>query len=143
EFIQAINNAISLINSKLNDREQQSFFLDSYKKETQTKKLVLRTLDYMDIVEVADIVWCKSDNSYTTFYFSEDKPITVSKGIHEYEDLLKDFGFFRPHRSYLVNLNHVKKVDKNDGGFIIMKNQKEIPISVRLKKSMIRLLQEL
>lgn len=143
EFIQAINSAIELIHSKVNDRGQQSYFLDSYKKETQTKKLVLRTIDFMDIVDVADIVWCKSDNSYTTFYFTEDDPITVSRGIHEYDDLLKEFGFFRPHRSYLVNLNHVKKVDKNDGGFIVMKNQKEIPVSVRLKKALLRLLQEL
>lgn len=73
----------------------------------------------------------------------ENESIIVSKGIKEYAELLKEYGFFRPHQSYLVNLNHVKKIDKSDGGFIVMKNKKEIPVSIRQKKQLITLLENL
>lgn len=143
EFCLAIKNAISLIDSQTDTQEQTHFFLDLYKKEMQSKKIVLRTGEAFHIVDISDIMFCKSDNSYTTFYMEDGEEVIVSKGIREYDGLLKEFGFFRPHQSYLVNLNHAKKVDKSDGGFVVMKNKKEIPVSVRQKKSLIRLLEEL
>ncbi|PLX06663.1 MAG: hypothetical protein C0596_15205 [Marinilabiliales bacterium] len=55
--------------------------------------------------------------------------------MKEFEDILTNFNFFRPHTSYLVNLNYIKKLDKSDGGFLILKNGKEIPVSQRKKIS--------
>jgi two-component system LytT family response regulator len=104
---------------------------------------VLKTIDSLHIIDISDILFCQSDNSYTTFFMGENEKIVVSKGIKEYAELLNDYGFFRPHQSYLVNLNHVKKIDKSDGGFIIMKNKKEIPVSIRQKKQLITLLEKL
>jgi len=66
----------------------------------------------------------------------------VSKSLKEYENLLSEHGFFRPHQSFLVNLNHVKKIDKTDGGYIVMKNKKEIPVSLRQMKNLISLLEQ-
>jgi two-component system LytT family response regulator len=117
--------------------------LDDFKKENQLKKIVLRTSEALHIVDVLDIMYCRSDNSYTTFYLSSNEKIVVSKSLREYDDLLKGYSFIRPHQSYLVNLNHVKKVDKSDGGFIIMKNAAEIPVSIRQKKHLINMLENL
>ena len=143
EFQQAIQRAVKLIEKNESAQPQMDVLMDSFKQETHSKKIVLRTSDAMHIVDVSDICYCKSDNSYTTFYFEDDEPILVSKGLKEYECLLASHGFFRPHQSYLVNLNHVKKVDKSDGGFIIMKNKKEIPVSMRQMKNLIGLLEQL
>jgi two-component system LytT family response regulator len=67
----------------------------------------------------------------------------VSKGMKEYEDILSEYNFFRPHASFLVNLNFVKKLDKSDGGYLILKNGKEIPVSQRKKARLIKILEEL
>ena len=143
EFQQAIQNVIQLIESCKNTQPQTENLLESYKKETQLKKIVLRTADALHIVDLAEVMYCKSDNSYTSFYVESGEKIMVSKGIRDYADLLSEYGFFRPHQSYLVNLNFVKKVDKTDGGFIIMKNAVEIPLSTRQKKNLINLLDNL
>ncbi|MCL5130333.1 LytTR family DNA-binding domain-containing protein [Algibacter sp. L4_22] len=143
EFQQAIQRAVDLIKSKDHTASQVNVLMDSLKKEIQSKKLVLRTSHSIHIVDISDIHFCKSDNSYTTFYFEDDEKILVSKSLKDYESLLKEYGFFRPHQSYLVNLNHIKKVDKTDHGFIIMKNKKEIPISTRQMKNLINLLDSL
>jgi two-component system LytT family response regulator len=143
EFQQAIQRAVRLIEKNESVLPQLEVLLDSFKQEAHSKKIVLRTSEAMHIVDVSDICFCKSDNSYTTFYFEDDENILVSKGLKEYECLLSGHGFFRPHQSYLVNLNQVKKVDKSDGGFIIMKNKKEIPVSMRQMKNLLGLLEQL
>ena len=143
EFQQAIQRAIELIEKKVHTESQVNVLMDSFKKELQNKKLVLRTQNSMHIVDISDIHFCKSDNSYTTFFLDDNESILVSKSLKDYESILKEYGFFRPHQSYLVNLNHIKKVDKTDHGFLIMKNKKEIPISIRQKKNLIDLLDNL
>ena len=142
EFQQAIQGAVELIETNESSQTQVDVLMDSFRKEMQTKKLVLRTSDSLHIVDISDIYFCKSDNSYTTFYLNGDEKIVVSKSLKDYEVLLTEFGFFRSHQSFLVNLNHVKKVDKSDGGFIIMKNNKEIPVSLRQMKNLIALLEQ-
>ncbi|WP_299781706.1 LytTR family DNA-binding domain-containing protein [uncultured Formosa sp.] len=143
EFQQAIQRAIQLIKRKENTQPQVNVLIDSFKKEMQSKKLVLRTSNAMHVIDICDIHFCKSDNSYTTFYFEGNEKILVSKSLKDYEALLSEYGFFRPHQSYLVNLNHIKKVDKTDHGFIIMKNKKEIPVSTRQMKNLVDLLDSL
>jgi len=143
EFQQAIQRAVEQINENIDSSLQTDVLMDSYKKETQSKKIVLKTAESLHIIDISEILFCRSDNSYTTFYLEEDDEIIVSRSIKEYDDLLNEYGFFRPHQSYLVNLNHVKKIDKSDGGFIIMKNKNEIPVSIRQKKNLIRLLDKL
>ena len=143
EFQQAIERTIADIKKNTDTQLQANILMDSFRKEIQSKKLVLKTSDSMNIVDISDIQFCQSDNSYTTFYLSGNEQIIVSKSIKEYVEILQDYGFFRPHQSYLVNLNHVKKIDKSDGGFIIMKNKKEIPVSLRQKKQLISLLEQL
>ena len=142
EFQQAIQHAVELIENDESTQPQVDLLVDSFRREMQTKKLVLRTSDSLHIVDISDIYFCKSDNSYTTFYLNGNEKIVVSKSLKDYEGLLTEFGFFRSHQSFLVNLSHVKKVDKSDGGFIVMKNKKEIPVSLRQMKNLIRLLEQ-
>jgi two-component system LytT family response regulator len=143
EFQHAIQNVLKTLYSEENNRKQNDYLLDYYKKETQLGKIVLRTNDALYVVDMSEIIYCRSDNAYTSFFLASGEKILVSKGLREYVDLLEDYGFFRPHQSYLVNLNFVKKVDKADGGFLILKNGKEIPVSSRQKKKIIELLEKL
>ncbi|MDA3890679.1 MAG: LytTR family DNA-binding domain-containing protein [Salinivirgaceae bacterium] len=142
EFTNAIENALQSIQSNEMEMQVNNFF-DHYEKQTQSKKIVLRTSDSMHIIDVSDILYCQSDNSYTTFYLADGTHILVSKPLKEYNDLLEGFNFIRPHQSYLVNLNSIKKVDKTDGGFIILNNNTEIPISTRRKQSLMQVFDKL
>lgn len=142
ELITALEKAISM-REKINLESQLKNFFEHYDKTNQSKKLVLKTAGEFNIVDVTDVVYCQSDNSYTTFFFANSEEIIVSKSMKEYEELLSAFNFFRPHTSYLVNLNYVKKLDKSDGGFLILKTGKEIPVSQRKKARLVQVLEEL
>lgn len=143
DFKSAISKAITEINQEQHHEEQGNYLLDSIRKEFNPKKLVLKTADSLHIIDINEILFCQSDNSYTTFYIENEDKIIVSKSIKEYEELLKEHHFFRSHQSYLVNLNHIKKVDKSDGGYLVMTNKKEIPVSIRQKKRLLHLLENL
>lgn len=142
EFIQAIENALERIEQQETEKQLDNF-MDHYEKKTQSKKLVLRTSEAMHLVDIADILYCKSDNSYTTFYIKDQKDILVSRGLKEYAELLEGYDFLRPHQSYLVNLHAIKMVDKSDGGFIIMTNGSEVPVSSRRKQMLLSQLEQL
>jgi two-component system LytT family response regulator len=134
EFQQAIQKAIDFIADNKNNNAQTENFFSNYNNSNSPKKVVLRTSDAMHIVGLDEILYCKSDNSYTTFFLKGKKEITVSRSIKEFAELFAEYKFLRPHQSFLVNLQGIVKIDKTDGGFIIMANGAEIPISSRRKQ---------
>lgn len=95
------------------------------------KKIVLRDLNSIFIVEVNSIVRCTATDNYTTFYTTDQQPIIVSKPLKEYDELLAPFDFLRVHQSHLINLNHVQQINKREGGSVKMKDGSEVPISTR------------
>lgn len=133
EFCNAINLAIAH-NKQDELLLQTKHFEYQYVNKENPEKILLRTAEALHIVNFDDINYCKSDNSYTSFFINNKKEIIVSKSIKEYDELLSMHGFIRPHQSFLVNINAIEKVDKTDGGFIILHNKTEIPISKRRKQ---------
>jgi two-component system, LytTR family, response regulator len=107
------------------------------------RKIVLRTADRYHFVMIGDIIRCESDGSYTKFFLSDGTSILISKTMKEYEDLLSGFGFFRPFKSDLINLKHIKAYDKADGGFIVMSDNSRVPVSDRKKEEFFKLLERL
>jgi len=129
---------------------QSSFItqLDTLKKNLNTpvdkdRKIILRTLDNIYLLDVQDIIHCASDGSYTVFDTLEEGRITVSKGIKIYDDLLSDSGFLRVHRSHLINLKHVRRFSKQDGGLVVMKNNIEVPASTKGRERLMELFEEM
>ncbi|MCF8359179.1 MAG: LytTR family DNA-binding domain-containing protein [Prolixibacteraceae bacterium] len=142
EFCEAVERAVlNINNSKL--QEQIETFFNIYERKTQSRKIVLKTAEAINIVDISDIVYCKSDSNYTTFFFKNGEKVMISRGMKEYEELLSDYGFFRPHHSYLVNIQHISKLDKSDGGYLILKDGSEIPVSSRRKKYLVQILENL
>ena len=107
------------------------------------KKIVLKTAESIHIVNVPQIIRCEADINYTVFYLSEKQKLLVSKSLKEYDELLSDAGFFRPHQSHLVNLEHVVRYDKNDGGYLVMDDNSEVPVAVRKKDELYRLFESM
>lgn len=108
---------------------------------TDSNRIILHTNDCIHFIDIAEILYCKSNNSNTTFYTAGSEPVVVSKNIKECESFLADWGFIRPHQSYLVNLSHLRRIDKNNGFQLILSGDVHIPTSTRRKKELIQILQ--
>lgn len=78
--------------------------------------------------EIMKIIRCQSDNSYTEFFILDERSkkkgfikIVVSKGFEHIESFLLNKGFFyRVHNQHIVNINHINKYIKSDGGYLMM-----------------------
>jgi two-component system LytT family response regulator len=53
--------------------------------------------------------------------------------------MLSDKNFFRAHKSFLVNLAHVKTYRKGEGGTVVMSDGQEIEVSRRNKEAFIKI----
>lgn len=49
-------------------------------------------------------------------------------------NILSEAFFLRVHKSFLINLRHVKEYQRGEGGFVIMSNNTEIEVSRRKKE---------
>ncbi len=105
-----------------------------------SKKIVLKEAEAIHVIQLDEILWCSAEGSYCTFHLTEDRQITISKNLKEYDTLLAPSGFFRIHRSYLVNLNKVKKFDKTEGGKLLLEGKVSLPVSLRKREKLTNML---
>lgn len=101
------------------------------------KKIVLKSTDDIQLINVNDIIRCEADTSYTKFYLSNGTIITNSTNLKEYDELLSDYDFFRVHHSHLVNINKVVKLKKGQASCLVMTDGCEVPVSNRKKDRLI------
>lgn len=111
--------------------------------DTHKRKLVLKTLESIHVVTPDEVLFCESDGNYTLFCLSDGRKILVSKTLREFEEFLKHAGFFRVHKSYLVNLSRIIRLDKSEGGFLIMSNGDKIPVGASRKEELMELFERL
>lgn len=105
-------------------------------------RVALYEMNEMLFTKVCDILYCKAEGFYTRFFLVNNKQILVSKNLRFYEELLPSDQFFRSHKSFLINMNAVNKYVKRDGGYLVMENGDQVPISVRRKEELLRALME-
>ncbi|KXH84610.1 LytR/AlgR family response regulator transcription factor [Chryseobacterium kwangjuense] len=96
-------------------------------------KISLPTLQGFKLTNINDIIRCEADSSYTTFYLTDKTKVIVSKTLHDFEEHLIRYNFFRIHHKHLINLFHLKEYIKGKGGQVIMTDDSVLDVSVRKK----------
>ncbi len=107
-------------------------------KNSETKKIVIKTTNKTYFIDVAKILYCHSEGSYSNIIL-EESSILASKNLKYFQDLLSEYSFIRTHQSYLVNKKYVTGL-KNDT--IILNGKLSIPISLRRKSEIKALLED-
>lgn len=100
----------------------------------QKPKICITSLKGFQVIKLSDIIYCEASRNYTIFHLENQKPICASKTVYDYEVLLEDSGFARIHKSFLVNLEHVKEYNRGEGGTVILSNNYELEVSRRKKE---------
>ncbi len=93
------------------------------------KKVAISTGDTIEFFKSDEIIRCESQSNYTVFYFQNGQKITIAKTLKEVEESLTGLSFYRIHQSHLINMLHVVRVLKGDGGYVMMRDGINIAIS--------------
>jgi len=99
------------------------------------EQIALSSSEGFIFVKLRDLIYCKGDGAYTYFFMNENEKVTVSKNIGEFEGLLVSRGFFRVHKSYLINLNEMRRYVRGEGGYVVMSNGHTVDVSKRRKEA--------
>lgn len=130
----AINRLIEKRSSAMPSMDNLQFLIQNLKRaDDNYNKITLPTGNAYEIINIKDIIRCEADGSYTNFYLAGGKKLMVSASLKHYEDLLPENDFIRIHHHHLINMNHVVRFLKVDGGYAIMSDNTQLEISRRKK----------
>ena len=111
--------------------------------DTVDEKIAVAFHDKISFYAPDEICYCQSQDNYTILHLSNDTKVTASKTMRHFEDILAPVGFVRTHQSYLVNKKLIKEFSKKDGGFIIMNDGTNIPVSRQRKDDILQMFKKI
>ncbi len=107
-------------------------------KSVHSNRIALRTAESIEFIQVKDIIRCEAEKSYTVFFLVDGQKLMISKNLVEFEETLAAFHFLRVHHSHLINVAHIRRYVKGNGGRLIMSDGSEIVLPRRRKDELIR-----
>ena len=132
---------VRILRESGNTPKQISFLIEQIKdlESNNVRKIALPTFDGLEFINLDDILYCQSDGAYSNVFFTDGTKLYISKTLRYLEEALCSFHFFRVHNSYIVNLNHVRKYSKSDGGMLILSNGDHVRVSRSKKDELLAL----
>ena len=97
------------------------------------RRIALPHASGMVFVDTKQIMYCEADSNYTKFQLETGDMYLVSKTLGDVQDVLESREFVRVHRQFMVNINHIQKLVKGDGTYLLMTNGVSIPVARQQK----------
>lgn len=113
--------------------------LDAMQKQLRGEpvdKIAIPTQKGITFISLNDILYAESSSNYTHLVMVDKSKLLISKTLKEVQTVLEDSHFLRIHRQYIINLNHVKQLNRNDS-IITMLNNEELPVARTQKELLI------
>jgi len=125
---EAVEKAVELIGkSQINVRLEE---LKRSLSSTNFTKIALPFAHGIKFVNFKDIITLEADGMYTKIATTTHNNLLVSKPLKHFHELFKSQPvFYKPHRSFIINLSYIKEFIKKDGGYIVMDNDNIVSLS--------------
>lgn len=118
----------------------ENLFNNLTNKNPLDKTIALSASDGISFIKMSDILRVEANGRYAKFYLLNKETILVSKTLGDFEDVLSANQFFRIHDSAIINLNHIKKYIRGDGGTVILSDGTELDVARRRKEDFVKLI---
>jgi len=134
--------AIQKLPARLNQSENTEAVLDAAAKSpAQNNRVVVKKDGVIKIIPVADINYLEADDDYVKLS-TTDGAFYKNKTMAYFEQTLDAGQFIRIHRSYIINLAQVTKIElkEKDSYVVLLKSDIWLPVSktgyVKLKAAL-------
>ena len=139
--VEDLMQAIELFKKNKGKKQESLEVLRHNLKQNTSKKVALHSLGSIKFVDSSDILFFQGEGSYTKVFLLNDKPITLSKSLKNFETVLAEMPeFFRCHKSYIVNVRHISDYVKSDGGYLMVNKEHQIGVSVDKIEELLKIL---
>jgi len=138
DFVKAVEKAMKNVSLTHNVEDKINVLLENIN-GNKPEKIAISTSESIEFVNISDIVQIQAEGSYSVLKFLDNSNLMVSKNLGEFENLLEDHPFYRTHQSHLINLLHVKKVNRL-GNEIVMDDSSIAFLSRRKKNQFMEIM---
>lgn len=121
----------------------QSVLSNVKNQQSNIDKLAIPTAEGIIFMETTNIIYCQADGNYTLLYLTGGRTTLVSKPLKDFESMLVDSGFSRIHHASLINMKHIQKYVKGDGGYVILTDNHNVDVSRRKKEAFLHQLHKI
>lgn len=142
DLIEAVHKAEEEIEKSIHQLKVQTLLQNLQKHKNEEQQIILKDKYGIHLINIQNIIRLEAVGSYTQFVIQDRNPILISKLIKEYDILLTPHGFFRSHKSHLVNITYLLSYVKNEGDKLILKDGSKVPLAVRKKDELMKLLNQ-
>ncbi|HRH66292.1 MAG TPA: LytTR family DNA-binding domain-containing protein [Bacteroidia bacterium] len=126
-----LKSSLKKVEKRLEKKEQKN---EDKREARLLNKLAVPTSDGLSFLPIEEIIRIQSDRNYTDFHLTAKRKVLVTKSLKEYELLLRPYGFVRIHHSHMININHIVKYVKGEGGYVVMVDGSTVDVSRRKKE---------
>lgn len=103
-------------------------------------KIALPSKEGYELCPVSEILYLVADRNYTEVHVKGVSAKVTTRTLGTYEEQLANLGFFRIHKSYIVNLNEIQVYSPGNGGYVKMTDGRRLEVSRRRKKELLELI---
>ena len=143
DLMQAVKKAQKRMENTGQDYRYQSIINNVNQQSGKIEKLAVPTLEGIEFFNISDIIYCQADRNYTNLILTNQRDHLISKNLKDFQILLSSSGFCRVHNSYLINMAHVKKYFKGEGGYVLLTDNHHVDVSRRRKEAFIKMLNKI
>lgn len=111
-------------------------------KKSGSGTIMLQSAREVHFIPVTQIVRVMGDNNYSVFTLASGQKITVARTLREYESVLEHHHFYRIHKSHIINLHYLVKVNKGDDFSVLMSDGAGLDVAFRRRADFLKLMQE-
>lgn len=106
-------------------------------RDSRVSHIVVHTIDFIELLKPDEIIYVKADSNYCVFVLSDGTQCMSSKTLGSYEQMLRQHGFVRPHKTFIVNVHAVRRIRKVPVCALCMQDGSEIPVARARRKEML------
>jgi two-component system LytT family response regulator len=141
--IEELQQAVERLSKSLHKQTKEK--IDILKKSlsdqrSQEDKIAISTSEGIDFIPIKNIMRIESKSNYSKIFMIENKSITVTKILKDFEEMLLPYNFYRIHNSHLINLNFIQKYIRSQGGHVMLQDGTLIDVSRRKKEEFLKMI---
>lgn len=140
DLIEATDEAILKLSSEMSAGRTNDLVSFVQDRDALPTKIWIHSQKDILPINISNITRLEADGKYTDIHCDDGKKITSSKNLGEFTSMLSEDVFIKIHRSHIVNIDHIVKFSRSEGGYVVSKDGATLPVSRNGKE---RLLQKL
>lgn len=129
-FDQALEKAYLRLTTKVEDRGLSNLKASPVPSGEKLRRIVIRDRGEIHIIAVEDVTYLEAQDDYVMIY-TRNRRFLKQKTMKFFEENLDKMQFLRVHRSYIVRMDKVDRIEPYEkaAGIVIMKDGNKVPVS--------------